>query len=67
MLVLRPVVPVKPVRRRVQIAPRADMNEAIYLTGKFLGSFVLFTSTLNWWHYKRTRENLDPKNSKDEE
>jgi len=38
--------------------PRAsiDWQEGVALTGKYLGLFVLFTSSMNWWYYKRTRE-----------
>ena len=44
-----------PSRKRV-IKPRADLQEGIALTGKYLGLFVLFTSSMNWWYYKRIRE-----------
>jgi hypothetical protein len=39
---------------------RGDMVET---TGKFLGLFVLFTSTANWWFYRRVREEKE-KNTK---
>ena len=45
----------RPPARRVA-TPKADLNESIAITGKFLGLFVLFTSSMNWWHYKRVRE-----------
>lgn len=51
----RPVA--RPVRRgRVIMRPRADLHPAVELTGKFLGLFVLFTSSLNWWVYRRIRK-----------
>lgn len=59
---LKPFRPHVPIRRRV-VVPRADANEVIILTGKFIGSFVLFTSSMNWWYYKRTREDAE-KNKK---
>ena len=56
---IRPVVSLRrPTRQRV-VKPRVDMNQAIQLTGKYLGLFVLFTSSMNWWHYKRTREDAE--------
>ena len=53
MISIRPPL-VRPVRKTKVI--RSDLNQGIALTGKFLGLFVLFTSSMNWWHYKRTRE-----------
>jgi hypothetical protein len=36
-----------------------DFNEGVMLAGKFLGSWVLFTSSMNWWRYKRDREDRE--------
>ena len=49
---------------RSRVVPKAiSVQEGVELTGKFLGLFVLFTSSMNWWYYRRTREeNQDPKN-----
>lgn len=58
VLPARPVTLRRPIRQRV-FKPRADMNQAIQLTGKYIGLFVLFTSTMNWWYYKRTREDAE--------
>jgi len=47
-------------RSRVK-PPRAsiDWHEGVALTGKFLGTFVLFASSMNWWYYKRSREDQE--------
>ena len=60
-LVLRSPPPVKVRRARSVVRPRADLNPAIVLTGKYLGLFVLFTSSMNWWYYRRTREDVEKK------
>jgi hypothetical protein len=63
MLAIRPQPLVKrPSPRRVQVRPRADLNETLYFAGKFIGSFVLFTSSMNWWYYRQSRKDRDPKN-----
>ena len=51
-LVRRPPVKKNPVR------VRADVN-GIELAGKYIGLVVLFTSTLNWWFYRRIRKPTD--------
>ena len=56
----------RPPPRRV-IVPKATWQEGVEVTGKFIGLFVLFSSSMNWWYYRRTREdaekeNQDPKN-----
>ena len=58
----RPRVPVRP--RRVMMRPRAaiDLQEGAALVGKGLGLFVLFTSSMNWWFYRRVREEAENKN-----
>ena len=57
----RPPVPVR--TRRLCTRPRAaiDFQEGVALVGKGLGLFVLFTSTMNWWVYRRTREDVEKK------
>jgi hypothetical protein len=47
-------------RRPVPVKAAIDWPE---LTGKGLGLFVLFTSSMNWWFYKRVREDAE-KNQK---
>ena len=45
------------IRRRAVVPVRAmDLQEGVALTGKFVGLFVLFTSSMNWWAYRRTRK-----------
>ena len=62
-LVLMPRPIVRPVHRPVAVRPRAaiDLQEGVALTGKFLGLFVLFTSTMNWWTYRRIRKENEKK------
>ena len=58
-MIRAPIFAARPMRRppaRRVATPKADLNESIAITGKFLGLFVLFTSSMNWWHYKRVRE-----------
>jgi hypothetical protein len=55
LLTLARPVP-RPVHRRAIIKPRADIHPAVELTGKFLGLFVLFTSSMNWWTYRKIRK-----------
>jgi hypothetical protein len=66
MLVLTPAIrpPPRPVRRRALVRPRADLNSAIELTGKFIGLFVLFTSTMNWWTYRKIRKDHEDRENK---
>lgn len=49
----------RPVRRPV--IPRAviDPQDGVAVAGKFLGLFVLFTSSMNWWTYRRARKSKD--------
>lgn len=49
--------PVRVLRTRPVAA--IDFNEGVALTGKFLGTWVLFTATMNWWRYKREAEKKD--------
>jgi hypothetical protein len=60
MLALAKPIP-RPVRRRVPVKPRADIHPAVELTGKFLGLFVLFTSSMNWWVYRKIRKDHEKK------
>ncbi len=50
---------IRPHPRTLVRPPRADWQTGIALTGKFLGSFVLFTASMNWWYYRRTREEVE--------
>lgn len=38
-----------------------DLQEGVALTGKFLGLFVLFTSSMNWWVYRKIRKDNEKK------
>ena len=54
----RPILP----RRRVSRSlPKAsiDWQESVALTGKGIGLFVLFTSSMNWWFYRKVRKDLE--------
>jgi hypothetical protein len=66
MLSLAPIRPpaVKRSRQRLPIRTRAgfDLQEASALVGKGLGLFVLFTTSMNWWTYRRIREDIEKKN-----
>jgi len=46
----------RPVRRHVIPKAVIDPQEG---TGKFLGLFVLFASTMNWLTYRRIRKSKD--------
>ena len=67
----RPIVPALktplirsvPVRARVCPPPKASLQEGVQIVGQYLGFFVLFASTMNWWHYRRIREEIE-KNKK---
>lgn len=61
--VLQPrVAPARP--RRLVVRPRADLQTASEVVGKGLGLFVLFTSTMNWWYYRRVREEAEKNKDK---
>jgi len=64
MLLVKPVVrPVRP--KPFTVRPKAiTFQESVELTGKSMGLFVLFTSTLNWWVYRRITKNIEDKNKK---
>jgi len=50
--------------RRV-VRPKAiTFQESVELTGKTIGLFVLFTSTLNWWFYRKVRKQIEDENKK---
>lgn len=61
---IKSTFPRRSVRRSGVVKPRADANQAIELTGKFLGFVVLFTSSMNWWHYRRTRKDHEDRKNK---
>lgn len=63
MLTLAPTRPVpRPVRRRPPVTRAGiDLNEGVALAGKYLGFFVLFTSSMNWWVYRRIRKENEKK------
>lgn len=50
-------------KKRLKVV--AGDNTMIELTGKFLGTFILFTSTLNWLHYRNIRKRYE-ENKKDD-
>lgn len=49
----------RPVRRLAPVRAAMDWQEGVALVGKGLGLFVLFTSSMNWWRYKRDREDAE--------
>ncbi len=63
MLVIGSPRPLLRPTRRPLPAPRAgiDVQESVALTGKFLGLFVLFTSSMNWWTFRRVRKENEKK------
>lgn len=55
----RPVAVVRRTNRVPVVRVRSDVNWP-EVTGKYLGVFVLFTSSMNWWFYRTlTRKNKD--------
>ena len=40
---------------------KASWQEGVQLAGKTLGLFVLFTSTANWWFYRKIRKDHEDK------
>lgn len=62
--------PPRPVRRLVRLSqPKAivspEFMETTRIVGKGLTLFVLFASTLNWWYFRRTREDVEDTQKKD--
>lgn len=43
----------------VRAYPVHDVVELSYYVGKGITLFTMFYCTLNWWHYKRMREDKD--------
>lgn len=43
-------------RPRPRVVPKASLQEA---AGHYIGLVVLFTATMNWWHYKQIREEAE--------
>ena len=53
----------QPIRRVRPVKASINWQDGISITGQYLGLFVLFTSSMNWWYYRRTREDIE-KNQK---
>lgn len=65
MLALKAPVPCRPVSMRRVVRPKAiTFQEGVELTGKSIGLFVLFTSTMNWWFYRKVRKQVEDENKK---
>lgn len=76
MQVIRPYVYYKPVRK-VALTPSRQVHVfrtckvkvtqievTSYYVGKSIILFTMFYCTLNWWHYKALRENVEKKDDK---
>ncbi|NBP66791.1 MAG: hypothetical protein EBU66_19350 [Bacteroidetes bacterium] len=50
--------------KRLKIKNQISLSDAAELTGKFLGAFVLFTSTLNWMMYRRINKQIEENDKK---
>ena len=50
-------------RRRKPLVVKASVDP-IETTGKFLGLFVLFTSSMNWWYYRQKVKDAERNNKK---
>lgn len=55
-----------PIKNRNKLNIIGGEYPLIEITGKFLGTFVLFASTLNWMHYRDLRKRYEEHNKKDE-
>lgn len=69
------IVSLKPVLKRPNIVPQRrntvavrkvfrvkndlSLSDAVELTGKCLGAYVLFTSSLNWLFYRRINKSIE--------
>ena len=58
--------PVLAARRRHQtrrsiVKPMAVASDITHIAGQFLTTFVLFTTSLNWWYYRRIRKDHEKK------
>jgi hypothetical protein len=62
----QPIVLRRPLKKKNPVHVRADVN-GIELAGKCMGLFVLFTSTMNWWFYRRVRKEGEKKKPTDDE
>jgi hypothetical protein len=45
--------------RQAKYVTRSDMTEVTKIIGHGLGAYVLFQTTINWYHLKRTRERIE--------
>jgi uncharacterized protein YjiS (DUF1127 family) len=60
---LKTSVPRPPPRRVV--VPKASAQEGVQIAGAYIGLVVLFTSSMNWWRYRRTREEIEKNRDKE--
>ena len=51
-------------RQQPKVKCAIDFQKATELTGKFLGLFVLFTSSMNWYMYRRIRKETEKEKEK---
>lgn len=58
--------PARPPVRRRQPARASWLVDQSRLVGHALGAFALFYSSMNWWFYRRLREDLERRDKKDE-
>jgi hypothetical protein len=62
MLAVKPPVIPRIHRQRTVVKPKAiTLQQSVEITGQYLGLFVLFTSTMNWWHYRKIRKDQEKK------
>lgn len=64
VVVKAPVLRHKPIMKSTTWA---DVEVASNLVGKSIVLFTMFYTTMNWWFYKRTREELEENEEKDTE
>jgi len=57
-------IPVRPLKRpRVKPTTKAALpfQQAVELTGKAIGLWVMFTTATNWWIYRKIRKENENK------
>ena len=59
---------IKPSFKHVHV-PRSSWAETAEVTSYFVGKgiilFTMFYCSMNWWHYKRMREEIEKENEKE--
>ena len=46
----------RPPRARICVPPKASWQDGVEIAGRYIGLVVLFTSTMNWWFFRREAE-----------